>query len=135
MSTIKCLIEFLVDNAHVDSLVDSFSDIPTGTNSAPLLADLFLYSYENEFSINLLRKAKESFLESSISHNNYRSINDLISLNNKRFLIFTPKNSPFPRLQNLLQLLLISTWFLLEMTTTTLPASYMISVMCFASTL
>ena len=34
--------------------------IPVGTNCAPLLADLFLYSYENEFSdqlINPLRAA------------------------------------------------------------------------------
>ena len=34
-------------------------------------------------------------------------------------LISTPKNSLFLRLQNLLQLLLISTYFLLEMRTTT----------------
>ena len=38
--------------------------IPMGTNCAPLLANLFLYSYENE----LIDKGK-SLLESSISHN------------------------------------------------------------------
>jgi hypothetical protein len=31
-------------------------DIPTGTNGAPLLADLFLYSYEADFIQRLLKK-------------------------------------------------------------------------------
>ena len=42
--------------------------IPMGTNCAPLLADLFLYSYKMSFWINSLRKAKESLLESSVYH-------------------------------------------------------------------
>ena len=51
-------------------------------------------------------------------------------------LIFTTNNSPFLRLQNLLQLLLISTYFLLEMRrATTLPPNYMTSVMRLVSTL
>ena len=57
-----------------------------------------------------LRKAKESFLESSIYHTvvlltlSLSIIQDLRSL----FMIFTPKNSQFLKPQNLLQLLLIS---------------------------
>ena len=39
-------------------LVDSFSDIPMGTNFAPLLADLFPYSYENEFLDKLIKEGK-----------------------------------------------------------------------------
>ena len=38
------------------------------TNCAPLLGDLFFYSYEMSFEINSLRKAKESLQESSIYH-------------------------------------------------------------------
>ena len=30
-------------------------EIPMGTNCAPLLADLFLYSYENEFLNKMIR--------------------------------------------------------------------------------
>ena len=59
--------------------------IPMETNYAPLLADLFLSSYENEFSINSLKKAKERLLESSIYHT---VISNLTSFNNKRFKQF-----------------------------------------------
>ena len=49
------MIEFLVDNIYVrfgGQLFRQMVGIPMGTNCAPLLADLFLYSYENEFWIN-----------------------------------------------------------------------------------
>ena len=39
-----------------------------GTNCAPLLADLFLYSYECEFLDKLVKEGKESLLQSSIYH-------------------------------------------------------------------
>ena len=42
--------------------------IPMGTNCAPLLADLFLYSYEDEFLDELVKEGKESLLENSIYH-------------------------------------------------------------------
>ena len=46
-------------------LVDSFFDrqlavgIPIGTKCAPLLADLFLHSYENEFLDKLIKGGKK----------------------------------------------------------------------------
>ena len=46
------MIEFLIDNIFVQfggRLFRQVIGIPIGTNCAPLLADLFLYSYENEF--------------------------------------------------------------------------------------
>ena len=46
------MIEFLIDNIFVQfrgCLFRQATGIPMGTNCAPLLADLFLYSYENEF--------------------------------------------------------------------------------------
>ena len=97
-------------------------------NCAALLADLFsLFLWE----------AKESLLESSISHIVTLMILSLSIIKDSRNspLIFTPKNSPFLRLQNLLQLLLISTYFVLEMRTKTLPPNYLTNVMCLVSTL
>ena len=61
----------LVDNIYVrfrGQLFRQMVDIPMGTNCAPLLADLFLYSYENEFLDKLIKKAKESLLERSLYH-------------------------------------------------------------------
>ena len=94
--------------------------IPMGTNCAPLLADLFLYSYENEFQINSLRKAKESLLEGSIYHTVILMTLSLSIIKDLRssFLIFTPKNSQFLKPQNLLKLLPISIYFLSEIKAT-----------------
>jgi hypothetical protein len=49
---------FLVDNIYVvfgDQVFQQSVGIPLGTNCAPLLADLFLYSYEAEFVQKLLQ--------------------------------------------------------------------------------
>ena len=60
--------------------------IPMGTNCTPLLADLFLYSYENEFLDKLIKEGKRKLARKF--NLSYRYINDLISLNNKRFKAF-----------------------------------------------
>ena len=55
------MIEFLVDNIYVRSggqLFRQMVGIPMGTNCAPILADLFLYSYENEFLDKLIKEGK-----------------------------------------------------------------------------
>ena len=57
--------------------------IPMGTNCAPLLADLFLYSYENEFLDKLIKEGKRKLARKF--NLSYRYIDDLISFNNKRF--------------------------------------------------
>ena len=59
--------------------------IPTGTNCAPLLADLFLYSYENEFLDKLIEGKRKLARKFNLS---YRYVDDLISFNNKRFKDF-----------------------------------------------
>ena len=108
------MIEFLVDNIYVrfgGQLFRQMVGIPMGTNCAPLLADLFLYSYENDDK--LIKEGKRKLVRKfSLS---YRYIDDLIPFNNKRlrssFSIFTPKSSQFLKPQNLLQLLLISICF------------------------
>ena len=53
-----------------------------GTVCAPLLADLFLYSNENEFLDKLIKEGKGKLAR---KFNSYRYIDDLISFNNKRF--------------------------------------------------
>ena len=117
------MIEFLVDNIYVRFSGQRFQQmvgIPVGTNCAPLLADLFLYSYENEFLDKLLRIAKESLLESLIYHTVTSVTLSLLIIKYLRssFLIFTPKNSQFLNPQNLLQLLLISICFSSEIIAT-----------------
>ena len=51
------MIEFLIDNIIVrfgGCLFCQVIGIPVGTNCAPLLADLYLYSYKNEFLDNMI---------------------------------------------------------------------------------
>ena len=60
--------------------------IPMGTNSAPLLADLFPYSYENEFLDKLIKECKRKLARKF--NLSYRYTDDLISFNNKRFKEF-----------------------------------------------
>ena len=56
------------------------------TNCVPLLADLFLYSYENEVLDELIKEGKRKLARKfSLS---YRYIDDLISFINKRFKEF-----------------------------------------------
>ena len=59
-----------------------------GTNCAPLLADLFLYSYESECLQNLARDQK--IHEARAFNFTYRYIDDVLSINNPRFAEFLP---------------------------------------------
>ena len=81
------MIEFLIDNIFVQfggRLFRQVIGIPMGTNCAPLLADLFLYSYENEFLDNMIRSGHRRLARSF--NLCYRYIDDLIVFNNKKFL-------------------------------------------------
>ena len=83
------MIESLVDNIYVrfgGQLFRQMICIPMGTNCAPLLADLFLYSYESEFLDELVKKSKRKLVRKF--NLSYRYIDDLISFNNKRFKEF-----------------------------------------------
>jgi hypothetical protein len=57
--------------------------MPMGTNCAPLISDLFLYSYEADIIKGLLKK-NEKKLAQSINFT-FRYMDDVISLNNSRF--------------------------------------------------
>ena len=63
-----------------------------GTNCAPLLADLFLYSYENEFLDNMIRSGHRRLARSF--NLCYRYIDDLIVFNNKKFLDYLKEIYP-----------------------------------------
>jgi hypothetical protein len=53
-----------------------------GTNCAPLLTDLFLYSYEAEFIQKPLREKKKSLVA---FNSTFRYIDDVLTINNNRF--------------------------------------------------
>ena len=59
-----------------------------GSNCAPLLADLFLYSYETEFLQKLVKDKK--IHEARAFNFAYRYIDDVLSINNFRFAEFLP---------------------------------------------
>ena len=77
------MLEFLIDNIFVffgGILFQQVVGIPMGTNCAPLLADLFLYS---EFLQKLVKDKK--IHEARAFNFTYRYIDDVLSINNSRF--------------------------------------------------
>jgi hypothetical protein len=61
--TLRVCLALFVDNIYVvfgDKVFQESVDIPKGTNCAPLLVDLFLYSYEAEFVQKLLWDKKKT---------------------------------------------------------------------------
>ena len=59
------ILEFLVENIFMVFARKVFQQtvgIPMGTNCAPLLVDIFLYSYEAEFIQPLLSTGKKQIL-------------------------------------------------------------------------
>ena len=79
-------LEFLVDNIFVvfaGKVFQQIIGIPMGTNCAPLLADIFLYSYEAEFIQSLLSAGKKRL--ASQFNFTYRYIDDVLSINNPDF--------------------------------------------------
>jgi hypothetical protein len=81
----------LIENIFVsfgETLFQQVVGIPMGTNCAPLLADLFLYSYELEFLQKLVKDKK--IHEARAFYFTYRYIDDVLSINNSRFAEFLP---------------------------------------------
>ena len=65
----------------------------TSTNYSPLLADLFLYSYESEFLDSPVKSGHRRLARSF--NLRYRYIDDLIVLNNKKFINYVKDIHPF----------------------------------------
>ncbi len=77
---------FLIDNIYVkfgDNIYHQTLGIPMGTDCAPLLADLYLYTYEYDF-LDSLTKSKKLHLAKTFNFT-FRYIDDLISINYKHF--------------------------------------------------
>ena len=92
---IVSMLEFLIDNIFVKfggRLYQQNVGIPMGTNCAPLLADLFLYSYEAEYVQNLLKQKKFSIAKAF--NLTFRYIDDVMSLNNDKFSDHLPAIYP-----------------------------------------
>jgi hypothetical protein len=80
------MVEFLIDNIFVlfgGLVFQQTVGIHMGTNCAPLLADLFLYSYETDF-IQGLKKKTEKKLHRSFNFT-FSYIDDVLSLSNYMF--------------------------------------------------
>ena len=80
------MLEFLVDNIFVVSAGKVFQQtvgIPMGTNCAPLLADISLYSYEPGLIQSLISTGKKQL--ASRFNLTYRYIDDVLSINNPAF--------------------------------------------------
>ena len=77
------MLEFLIDSIFFvfgGCVFQQTVGIPMGTNCAPLLADLFLYSYEADFIQGLLKKNEKNLAQSFTFM--FRYIDDVLSLNN-----------------------------------------------------
>ena len=85
------MLEFLIANIFV--MIGGFWQqtvgIPMGTNCAPFLVDLFLYSYQTDF-IKVLVKKK---LARSFNFT-FRYIDDVLSLSNAKFGVFVDRIYP-----------------------------------------
>jgi hypothetical protein len=89
------MLEFLIDSIFVifgGRVFQKTVGIPMGTNCAPLLVDLFFYSYEAYFIHGLLRK-NEKKLSRSFNFK-FRYIDDVLSLNNSKFADFVDRIYP-----------------------------------------
>ena len=80
------MLEYLIDNIFVEfggRIFQQTIGIPMATNCAPLLADLFLYSYKAEFVQSLIQAGKKHLAQQF--NITYRYIDD----------VFSPKNTKF----------------------------------------
>ena len=80
------MLGFLVDNIFVvfaGKVFQQIVGIPMGTNCAPLLADIFLYSYEAEFIQSLLSTGRKQL--ASRFNFTYKYIDDVLSINKPQF--------------------------------------------------
>jgi len=80
------MINFLIDKSiqFGDRIFQQTVSIPMGTNCAPLLADLFLHSYEVELFVQeLLRKGEKKLAQSFNYTFRCIHVDDVLSLNTK----------------------------------------------------
>jgi hypothetical protein len=111
---IKEMLGFLIDNIFVvfgNQIFEQTVGIPMGTNCAPLLADLFLYSFEVKFiKKNFYMRRMNLLLWPSIQHLDISTMfypsTTIGSIHMS--ILYTPVNLKLKTPQN--NLLLIHTW-------------------------
>ena len=89
------MLEFVVDNIFVvigRKVFQQIDGIVIGTNCAPFLADIFLYSCEAEFIQSLLYTGKKTL--ASQFNFTFRYIDDVLSINNPDFENYLGKIIP-----------------------------------------
>ena len=78
-------VEYLIDNIYVNvgnQVYRQCVGVPMGTDCAPLLANLFLFFYENRYMKSLI---KSNIHMARRFNNTIRYIDDLLVLNNTNF--------------------------------------------------
>ena len=81
------MIEWLIDNPYVivgNQILRQTIGIPMGTDCAPFLANLFLFSYEFRYLNNLLKQRNFTVLNKF--RRCVRYIDDVLLINNDNFL-------------------------------------------------
>ena len=89
------MLECLVDNTFLVFAGEVFQQIigiPIGTDCAPLVADIFLYSYEAEFLQSLLSAGRKRL--ASQFNFTYGHIDDVLSFTNPDFENYLGKMYP-----------------------------------------
>ena len=79
-------LSFLLDNIFVrfgDTVYRQVVGIPMGTNCAPLIADLFLYTFERDFIRNLVKEKKYDVLMGFSRTSRY--LDDILTIDNPWF--------------------------------------------------
>lgn len=83
LDTIRQFLRFLIDNTYLvngNEVRRQVVGIPMGTNCAPSLANLYLYSYESEFIDRIKNSHGTEYAKQF--HESYRLIDDTLSVNN-----------------------------------------------------
>ena len=89
------MIDFLIDNIFVHFGGHLFSKVigtQMGTNCAPSLTDLFLYSYKNEFLDNMIKSSHRRLAK--LFNLCYRYMDDFIVFKNSKFLDYLKEIYP-----------------------------------------
>ncbi|KAK3102775.1 hypothetical protein FSP39_013851 [Pinctada imbricata] len=89
-------LSFLLDNIYVrfgEKLYKQVVGIPMGTNCAPLVADLFSYTYEKEFIQNLQKQRKNDDVKCFIGTSRY--LDDILTIDTPVFEKY--KNLMYPQ--------------------------------------
>ena len=79
-------LHYLLDNIFIrfgSKLYRQIVGIPMGTNCAPLVADLFLFSYERDFMLSLSDNIQTDNIEAFNSTSKY--LDDLLNIDNPYF--------------------------------------------------